>query len=122
MNATTYLLSRLNVCVRGTAGLTRAAVGAIGFGLPRLWVSVRRAAESRCQRGRAEQQPSISGSESSAGGRSQQWTEWPPLSVRPAGSLRGSSSSDYRNISLVRIIRSEERRVGKESRSRWSPY
>jgi hypothetical protein len=26
------------VCVRGTAGLTRAAVGAIGFGLPRLWV------------------------------------------------------------------------------------
>ena len=28
----------LSVCVRGTAGLTRAAVGAIGFGLPRLWV------------------------------------------------------------------------------------
>src|ERR1017187_884179 len=31
-------LSPSSVCVRGTAGLTRAAVGAIGFGLPRLWV------------------------------------------------------------------------------------
>ena len=36
------------------------------------------------------------------------------------GSLQGSSLStgEYPNI----ILRSEERRVGKECRSRWSPY
>ena len=28
----------------------------------------------------------------------------------------------YRDETAVRLIRSEERRVGKECRSRWSPY
>src|SRR2546427_10232693 len=30
--------------------------------------------------------------------------------------------SNAKNLSQVAIIRSEERRVGKECRSRWSPY
>ena len=32
------------------------------------------------------------------------------------------SQLDYCTFSTARIVRSEERRVGKECRSRWSPY
>ena len=32
------------------------------------------------------------------------------------------SKKDYDIARIVNIIRSEERRVGKECRSRWSPY
>ena len=34
----------------------------------------------------------------------------------------GLSMSTAINIFLKQVIRSEERRVGKECRSRWSPY
>src|SRR5688572_32664744 len=38
--------------------------------------------------------------------------------------LRGRTLEEYAESALLRIddIRSEERRVGKECRSRWSPY
>ena len=40
-------------------------------------------------------------------------------SFKPAAKAQFSSSSEYL---LVTKTRSEERRVGKECRSRWSPY
>ena len=37
--------------------------------------------------------------------------------------LSGNAEEIYRqNIKVDQLIRSEERRVGKECRSRWSPY
>ena len=36
--------------------------------------------------------------------------------------VMGGSTRRYANIGDVIVARSEERRVGKECRSRWSPY
>ena len=36
--------------------------------------------------------------------------------------LRGLALNDWADASHEREVRSEERRVGKECRSRWSPY
>ena len=36
--------------------------------------------------------------------------------------LRAPQMSDYADWATLREARSEERRVGKECRSRWSPY
>ena len=41
------------------------------------------------------------------------------MTVRYIG---GGNKQMYRNIDFKRTKRSEERRVGKECRSRWSPY
>src|SRR5256885_7453300 len=42
------------------------------------------------------------------------------LPMNPA--VGGMPPSDSMNISIANAARSEERRVGKECRSRWSPY
>src|SRR2546426_2084314 len=45
--------------------------------------------------------------------------------VRETTALAGATTESLRNIELVKslgLARSEERRVGKECRSRWSPY
>src|SRR5207245_4940401 len=46
-----------------------------------------------------------------------------PISARSGRATRstGTSSSDWRSIPNARVSRSEERRVGKECRSRWRP-
>ena len=35
---------------------------------------------------------------------------------------RSSMMGKRARVSFIRVLRSEERRVGKECRSRWSPY
>ena len=45
----------------------------------------------------------------------QLWQLWQPL-------LEVGVASSLLDLALVRVERSEERRVGKECRSRWSPY
>ena len=38
------------------------------------------------------------------------------------GTIGGQTSENLTPIDAVKFARSEERRVGKECRSRWSPY
>ena len=45
-----------------------------------------------------------------------------PLIVRPSSLLEASLERSFGDTYLAKIVRSEERRVGKECRSRWSPY
>src|SRR2546429_4047207 len=42
--------------------------------------------------------------------------------LRKAGVERAVVAQDTTAVSVVEALRSEERRVGKECRSRWSPY
>ena len=45
------------------------------------------------------------------------------LRLRLAGAVVNGACIDQASLSLsLRLTRSEERRVGKECRSRWSPY
>ena len=44
------------------------------------------------------------------------------IGVRLTGKLSGWTSPKDVILKLAGILRSEERRVGKECRSRWSPY
>ena len=40
----------------------------------------------------------------------------------PKGMLRATRPDDLAAVAIQGALRSEERRVGKECRSRWSPY
>ena len=47
---------------------------------------------------------------------------WPRPILTDSGGYQVMSLSDLRKITEEGVTRSEERRVGKECRSRWSPY
>src|SRR2546429_6976097 len=52
-------------------------------------------------------------------------TRIPPiqsLAVLPLTNLSGDPDQEYFSDGMTDALRSEERRVGKECRSRWSPY
>ena len=54
--------------------------------------------------------------------RSYSADEMGALAHGDAGRYSGRAAADWRLAKATRRTRSEERRVGKECRSRWSPY
>ena len=73
--------------------------------------------------GAIREAPGAAGSDQSERGNSEvgAWRQFAALGVTESSSRRWAAVSGRRR-SLVRSQRSEERRVGKECRSRWSPY
>src|SRR3712207_9542257 len=47
---------------------------------------------------------------------------WPAPNKQNTGAAHGSALGEDEERATKEVLRSEERRVGKESRSRWSPY
>src|SRR5256885_10610595 len=52
----------------------------------------------------------------------ERWGDAPVHSIAAALMLKKNEIHFFNNIAYYHVPRSEERRVGKECRSRWSPY
>ena len=50
------------------------------------------------------------------------WAEWCGPCKAIAPTLDDLAAAYEGKLQIVKLLRSEERRVGKECRSRWSPY